>query len=285
VLGRLTQRAICRARRGCKSYALLGPGYVVLLPRVSLLGQSQQGGDVPTHSPFMDDFVRTRRGLQAALLAATVLACRADRTDRPVAANATGNTPASTAASDSGIMAQADAGRIRGSADAKVWVVEVSDFQCPYCKMWHDSTYPAIVKEYVESGKVRMAYVNFPLGNHQHAVPAAEAAMCASAQGKFWEMHSAIFDTQERWTPMGDARPVFDSLAKATGVAMPAWQLCMSSHATLPLIEADRDRGDASGVRSTPSFLIGNEAIAGAQPIETFRQVIERALRASGGTR
>jgi protein-disulfide isomerase len=151
--------------------------------------------------------------------------------------------------------------------------------------MWHDSTYPAIVREYVSTGKARLAFINFPLGNHQNAMPAAEAAMCASPQGKFWEMHSAIFDTQERWASRPDAAPLFDSLATSVGVGMPAWRECVSSDVMLPLIEADYDRGSAAGVRSTPSFLIGNEAIAGAQPLPVFRAAIERALRAAPAPR
>lgn len=236
------------------------------------------------HSP------RARRaalllGVTLALLGAGVVACKpASDTGNAAAAR----PPAGTAATAAGaarpaseLLARADSGRIRGSAAAPIWIVEISDFQCPFCKMWHDSTYPAIVREYVETGKARLAYINFPLGNHPNAVPAAEAAMCASVQGKFWEMQNAVFATQERWARLPDAVPFYDSLATREGVAMPAWRECMSTHATLPLIEADRDRGSAAGVSSTPSFLIGNEAIAGAQPIGAFREVVERALRSA----
>ena len=89
------------------------------------------------------------------------------------------------------ISERADRGRIRGNPQAGLWIIEASDFQCPYCKMWHDSTYGSLVKDYVESGKVRLAYLNFPLSQHQNAMPAAEAAMCASVQDKFWPMHVA----------------------------------------------------------------------------------------------
>src|SRR5438270_1961275 len=79
-------------------------------------------------------------------------------------------------------ITRADLARIQGSPNAPLWVIEVSDFQCPYCKQWHDQTYTAFVAQYVKTGKVRLAYVNFPLGIHVHAFPAAEAAMCAAAQ-------------------------------------------------------------------------------------------------------
>jgi len=75
----------------------------------------------------------------------------------------------------------ADLSRIQGSATAPVWVVEVSDFQCPYCKQWHDQTYATLRDQYVKTGKIRLAYVNFPLDSHVFAWPAAESAMCAGA--------------------------------------------------------------------------------------------------------
>jgi protein-disulfide isomerase len=249
-----------------------------------------RGGAIrpPTFPAMMAAQPFCGRALGVSLLLLALAACKASPDDASGATSAavaqTKATPASSASS-SDLLARADSGRIRGAPTARVWVVEVSDFQCPYCKMWHDSTYATIVREYVETGKVRMAFVNFPLGNHANAVPAAEAAMCASAQGKFWDVHSAIFDTQERWATLPDAKPVFDSLATSHGVSLTAWRECMSTHAMLPLIQADRDRGSQAGVRSTPSFLIGGDAIAGAQPVETFRAAIEKALRAAPAPR
>src|ERR1700674_1377249 len=79
---------------------------------------------------------------------------------------------------------KADLARIQGNPNAPVWVIEVSDFQCPYCKQWHDQIYSAFLDQYVKTGKARLAYVNFPLTSHVHAWQAAESAMCAGAQGK-----------------------------------------------------------------------------------------------------
>ena len=124
---------------------------------------------------------------------------------------------ASRAPTDSNIT-RADLARIQGSSTAPLWVIEVSDFQCPYCKQWHDQTYPQFLDQFVKTGKVRLAYVNFPLGIHAHAFPAAEAAMCAGAQNKFWPMHDALFATQTRWENLPSPAPVFDSLAQSTGV-------------------------------------------------------------------
>jgi protein-disulfide isomerase len=172
----------------------------------------------------------------------------------------------------------ADRGRIRGSASAPLWVIVVSDFQCPFCKQWHDETYPALDSEYVRTGKVRLAYINLPLRMHQWAKPAAEAAMCASVQGKFWAMQDALFASQNQWEQTTDAPARFDSLAARTGVDMPRWRSCVAQHQTLPLIQADADRASTAGVQSTPSFFIGDEAVEGAQPLALFRQVIDRQL-------
>lgn len=179
------------------------------------------------------------------------------------------------------ILARADSGRIKGSASAPVWVIEISDFQCPYCKLWHDEVYASLVREFVETGKARLAYVHLPLNSHPNALPAAEASMCASAQGKFWEVQSAIFATQEVWAQLPEPGAHFDSLAARAGVGMGDWRECMRTDVTLPLIEADRERAMNIGVRSTPSFLVGGEAFSGVTSIERFREAIERASRAA----
>jgi len=182
-----------------------------------------------------------------------------------------------TVAQDSNITI-ADLARTDGSATAPVWVIVVSDFQCPYCKQWHDATYPALHHEFVRTGKVRVAYVNYPLGMHAQAWPSAEAAMCAGAQGKFWRMHDAIFDTQEKWASSRAPAAIFDSLARTAGVDMRRWSQCVSSGLTKPLIQADQQRATSAGVRSTPTILIGNEMLAGAHPIESIRRAIDSAL-------
>jgi len=108
-------------------------------------------------------------------------------------------------------------------------------------------------------------------------MPAAEAAMCAAAQNKFWPMHDVLFNTQDRWAQLPDARALFDSLARTVGVDTASWRKCVSSGVTQKLINADRGRGLQAGVGSTPTFFVGSEPITGAAPIEEFRKAIERA--------
>ena len=193
------------------------------------------------------------------------------------------NRPIATP-SDS-ISVLADRGRIRGNPQATLWIIEASDFQCPYCRMWHDSSYAPLLHDFVDPGKTRLAYLNFPLNIHQNAMPAAEAAMCASVQDKFWPMHDSLFGSQPRWETLVNPVPVFDSMAAHMGVTMPAWRDCVARHLTRPLIEADYSRLQTSGVRSTPTFFIGDQRLEGDQPYPFFRQVIVAQLAKSAAPR
>ena len=231
--------------------------------------------------------LHSRARLASTLLAA-ILASACSRSETPQAAASQVTTsagdvapvaaPALPAFADS-LTAMADRARIRGAATAPVWLVEISDFQCPFCKQWHDETFAKIDQEYVKTGKVRMAYLNYPLTRiHKNAQLAAEAAMCAGAQGKFWELHNSLFATQTRWADAKTPIVVFDSLAKAAGVDLKRWDQCVTSHATAKLIELDRDRSTKAGVESTPTFFVGDRALAGAYPVDTFRVAIDQAL-------
>ncbi len=183
---------------------------------------------------------------------------------------------------DTALERRADHARIQGKDDAPVWIVEVSDFQCPYCRAWHEETYPEVVKEFVETGKARLAYINFPIPGHRNAWPAAEAAMCAAAQGHFWPVHDALFQTQQKWESLPDPNTLFDSLATSAGVDMGRYHECISQHEMRALVQADVDRARESGVNATPTFIIGDQSVSGAQPIQVFRQLIGAALNKSG---
>jgi protein-disulfide isomerase len=186
-------------------------------------------------------------------------------------------TPPTAAPTDSDIV-RADLSRIQGSPNAPLWVIEVSDFQCPYCKQWHDETYQTFRDEFVRTGKVRLAYVNFPLAAHQFAWPAAESAMCAGAQGKFWEMHDALFNTQAKWETLPSPATFFDSLARAQGVDVARWRQCVQSGKMKSWIQADHDRAERAGATATPSFMIGNKLLVGAQPIDEMRRAVDSAM-------
>ena len=175
-------------------------------------------------------------------------------------------------------LAKADVSRIQGAAAAKTWLVIISDFQCPFCKQWHDSSGEAIRRDYVTTGKIRVAYVNYPLGQHVQAVPTAEAAMCAGLEDKFWQYHDALFATQNRWHELGDATPVLDSLARAVGLNVAQHKHCRDQHVMLPLIEADRERATNAGAGSTPTFLVAGRVLKGVYPLPMMRQILDAAI-------
>jgi protein-disulfide isomerase len=179
---------------------------------------------------------------------------------------------------DTALLRKADLGRIVGDSAAKVIVLEISDFQCPYCKGFHDSTYAAVRAAYVDNGKARMAYVNLPLRMHQNAWPAAEAAMCASAQGKFWAMHDSLFNAQPRWGTIAKPDTMFSRFARSMSLNATMFDSCQASHTTRPLIASDADRASSAGISSTPAFIIGDSLLNGAYPFPDFKRVIDANL-------
>ena len=195
-------------------------------------------------------------------------------------ASAPATTVASAPASTDSVLVKADAGRILGNARSSVWMIIISDFQCPYCKRWHDDTWAAVKKEYVDTGKLRVAYVNLPLSMHRNALPAAQVAMCASVQDKFWPVQDALFRAQKKWEDKADPQPVFETLARETGADVKVLRSCVQTGATRALIEADVDRATRAGASSTPMFFIGGRPLLGAQPLAVFREAIDAALAA-----
>ncbi|MGQ0767508.1 MAG: DsbA family protein [Gemmatimonadota bacterium] len=187
--------------------------------------------------------------------------------------------PASQVERDPRVVA-ADLSRIDGADTAGLWVLIVSDFQCPYCKDWHDQVSKEFHREFVSSGKVRLAYIHFPLSIHQNAVPAAEASMCAGAQGgrRFWDMHNRIFDSAVAWSQSEAPQATFEFLARDLGLDIEAFNKCLADDVMLPMIDADRQRGRSAGVRSTPSFLVGSSLLSGAAPLEALREAVNREL-------
>ena len=109
-------------------------------------------------------------------------------------------------------------------------------------------------------------------------MPAAEASMCAGAQGKFWEFHDRLFATQKEWEVMTAPATAFERYAKELGLDMAAYGQCIGDHLMAPMIHADQEKSQAAGARSTPTFIVGSQSFSGAQPIETFRAAIAQAL-------
>jgi protein-disulfide isomerase len=189
--------------------------------------------------------------------------------------------PARATANDSAArarLARADLARIRGRDDAPIWIVVISDFQCPFCKRWHEETAPLLERNYVRTGKARIAYLNFPVNTHRNAPPAHEFAMCAAEQDRFWPIADALFATQAAWKNLVDPTNFFDSLATSARLDTPRLRSCLAGGEQRALIRADYERSVGIGVGSTPSFLIGGTPIVGAQPYEVFARAVDEAI-------
>jgi len=167
---------------------------------------------------------------------------------------------------------------VRGSATPTwVTVVEFSDFQCPFCRQ----AQPVLAQLLSAYGDdLQLAYKHFPLSFHLRALPAAVAAECARAQGRFWEMHDRIFDQQPA---LDDA--TLAAHAAAAGLDVASWQSCLATAEPAARVEADRAAGAAAGVRGTPTFLVNGRAVVGAVPYAQLAAAVDAALaeaRASG---
>ena len=185
-------------------------------------------------------------------------------------------------------LARVDKARQMGSESAKVWFIVASDFECPFCQRFERETWPTIEREYVRTGKIRVAFMNFPMNlkappMHPRSVPAAEVAMCAGAQDKFWPMHDSLFVNQEKWAQAPDPMPVWESFAKSLGLDTAAWRNCVTTHATRTMVEQDFQRLRPTVNNGTPSFIIGNQlAVVGASPYADFKAALEAALAQAG---
>ena len=220
-----------------------------------------------------------RAVIVAALL--PIIACAKEDADPQPAAS----TPPPAPSFD---LARVDKARQAGSESAKVWFIMASDFECPFCQRFHDETWPAIERDYVRTGKIRVAFMNFPMNMkypqmHPRSVPAAEVAMCAGAQDKFWQMHDSLFVNQDKWARAADPMPVWEGLAKSLGLDVTAWKNCVTTHATLATVQQDFTRLSPTVQNGTPSFIIGNAlAVVGAVPYVEFKAALDSALARAG---
>jgi protein-disulfide isomerase len=165
----------------------------------------------------------------------------------------------------------------KGPKDAKVTIVEYSDFQCPYCKRGYDTIEQQVLKEY--DGKVKFYFRQFPLPFHPWAQPAAIATECAASQKPetFWKLYDAFFSHQSEINPQNVKDKAAEYL-QDSGVDMAKWGTCFDNKETLPKITAQQEEGKNLGVTGTPAFFINGRMLVGAQPFEQFKNVIDDEL-------
>jgi protein-disulfide isomerase len=164
---------------------------------------------------------------------------------------------------------------VKGNKDAKVTIVEYSDFQCPFCKRATDDVLPGILKEY--QGKVKLVFKQFPLPNHPWANDAAIASVCAYKQGNdgFWKFHDIVFQKQKEITAE-KSKEQLKTFAKQIGLDTGKFEACFNSPDTATRVQNELKEGQSIGINSTPTFVVNGMSVPGANP-----EGIKAAIKAS----
>jgi protein-disulfide isomerase len=175
-------------------------------------------------------------------------------------------------------------GAALGKEDAPLTLVEFSDYQCPFCRRFSEQTLSALKTQYIDTGKLRYVFRDFPLDAiHPQARSSAEAAHCAGDQGKYWEAHDLLFKNQQQLQP-DDLK----GYAKTLGLDVDAFNTCLDQSRHRDRVQQNLNDGVKAGVRGTPAFVLGKTGrdgsiegvfISGARPLESFRQEIEQLLK------
>jgi protein-disulfide isomerase len=169
----------------------------------------------------------------------------------------------------------AGARHFNGDPNAPVTLVEFGDFNCGYCGRWAQQTLPLIQEKYIKTGKVRMAYVHFPILGAD-SMTAAEGTECAARQDKFWEYHNIVYAN----IGIGYTPENLTSLARQLKLDSDAFAACLASFSDRKSLEDDIRLAQVMGVRGTPAFLVNGVPLAGAYPYEEFERIIESELAA-----
>ncbi len=175
---------------------------------------------------------------------------------------------------------------VLGKAEARVGIIELTDFQCPFCGRFTSEAYPRIVSDYVDTGKVRFIYLDMPLASiHPWAQLAAVAAHCAGEQGKFWEMHNSLFADQRAMRP-----PDISDRAAKLGLDTSKFNECINSSRYNELIDTNVKSAQRMNINGTPTFLLGTfrdggsvmkieKSIVGTYPFEKFQADLDELLK------
>ena len=195
---------------------------------------------------------------------------KAQQTICPVCGNSTGNPSGVTPQLPALPALTVGVGGLpaEGSASAAVTIVQFSDYQCPYCGRLYTGAEAQVKTTYIQTGKVKMYFRDFPLSFHPNAMPAAIAANCADAQGKFWQMHDKLFETQSAWSSLSDTATVFKGYASDLGLNADTFASCIDGKTPAAKITAGLSEAQTYGVGGTPaSFIIVPKAKIDSQTI------------------
>jgi len=199
-----------------------------------------------------------------------------------LAAILTAITVAPAYAQQRGVFIGVDDDPVLGNPDAKVLIIEFGDYQCPSCRMfWHDVE-PRLKKDYIDTGKAKLVFRDFPIVQiHPEALLASMAVDCAGEQNKYWEYHDKVFREQYN---KGDDLVRFKAAdlkkwAKDTKLDQATFDQCLDSEKYKSEVLKDKADGDAVSVQGTPTFFINGRVIGGAQPYPAFKTLIDDLLK------
>jgi protein-disulfide isomerase len=226
---------------------------------------------------------KSRRGFYLTLLIVGVVGVAgilwATQRDRTADVVTLPTTPAAVTA--------AAPGYLRGDPKAPVEIVEYADFECPGCGQFATVTEPDVRKRLVDAGLARYRLYVFPVNSSHRNSPAASlAAACADDQGKFWEMHDRIFAGQNDWNSFATDNPksIFQGYARELGLEMKAYDECYDGRKHIDRVAAHAKAAETAQIRSTPSFVIGNRMVAGAQPFDVIKALVDSARATAPAT-
>ncbi len=166
---------------------------------------------------------------------------------------------------------------VLGDKNAKVTIVEFADFQCPFCEQWFTNVEGDLIKDYVNTGKVKFAFRNYAfLG--QESTWAAEAAYCANDQGKFWDYHDYLYKHQGQENSGAFSKANLEQFASDLGLNTSQFNSCLDGDKYAAQVASDVKDGQAAGVNGTPTSFVDGQSVVGAQPYSAFKTLIDQEL-------
>jgi protein-disulfide isomerase len=196
-----------------------------------------------------------------------------------------GGTTGGGAAAVTALVKLGPRDEVLGSANAPVTIIEYGDYQCPFCTRFFTQTQSLIVSNYLNTGKVKMVFRNFPFLGPE-SLAAAQAAECAFDQKKLWAYHDALYQSKADDEAKGGGendgslnRTLFINLAQKLGLNAPNFTACLDSNKYASQIDVGKTAASGAGVNSTPSFFVNGTPVIGAQPYPAFQAAIQAALK------
>jgi protein-disulfide isomerase len=188
---------------------------------------------------------------------------------------------------DASLIAATAQPYILGNPSAPVTVIEFVDFECPVCAQWSQVTEPDVKTRLINTGLIQFHIFDFPLDMHPNSWPAHGAVACAADQGKFEEMKSAVFSSQDKWARQYgnmNPAPALRDAAKSVGVDLSAWDACFDSQKHYARIKGNLEQGLKLGVGGTPAFVIGGQLHSSQLPYDMIKQLVDSVSAATAAS-